>query len=41
MKLSKELRNEDYEVVFEPEEELIESCGGTPAGFIPKNVSIH
>ena len=38
---SKELRNEDYEVVFESEEELIESCGGVPAGFIPKNVSIH
>ena len=37
----KELRNEDYEVVFEPEEELIESCEGTPASFIPKNVSIH
>ena len=38
---SEELRNEDYEVVFESEEELIESCGGVPAGFIPKNVSIH
>ena len=38
---NKELRNEDYEVVFEPEEELIESCGGTPAGFIPENTSIH
>ena len=38
---SEELRNEDYEVVFEPVEELVESCGGTPAGFIPKNTSIH
>mgnify|MGYP001453796707 CR=1 FL=1 len=35
---SEELRNEDYEVVFEPE---IESCGGLPAGFIPKDTSIH
>ncbi len=34
---SEELQKEEYEIVFEPEE----SCGGTPAGFIPKNVSIH
>ena len=34
---SEELQKEEYEIVFEPEE----SCGGTPAGFIPKNTSIH
>ena len=34
---SEELQKEEYEIVFEPEE----SCGGTPAGFIPENTSIH
>ena len=34
---SEELQKEEYEIVFEPEE----SCGGTPAGFIPENMSIH
>ena len=34
---SEELQKEEYEIVFEPEE----SCGGTPAGYIPKNMSIH
>ena len=38
---SEELQKEEYEIVFEPEEELVESCGGTPAGFVPKNTSIH
>jgi len=38
-----QLRHEEkvFEIVFEPEEELVESCGGTPAGFIPENTSIH
>ena len=36
--VQEEIIEMDFSVAFETD---IESCGGTPAGFIPKNTSIH